>query len=184
MVVEIKSVTKGDRTFKNIDIRDIDWDQSIEVDLRFNNPLTVESKYGISYSFAFNYNDEEVSAFVPENFKSPEYGNPLHLMISKFNQGDKLKISKHEGRMKDGRSFRYFNVIKVGEGDSPSAPQPVTEEVNLNLDVTPTYSDKEKQIIDGLKASHPEYTEEVRVKVFVQNGVAEERAKEIVKNNF
>ena len=190
MAIEIKSVTKGDREYKNIDLRDLDWDESMEAELRFDKALIVSSQYGTSYSYGLFFNGEEVTAFIPESFKSPEYGVSLHQMFSKFKRGDKLKVSKHEGKMKDGRSFRYFNVIKLGEGDSTPNPKTnsngVTETIDLNLEVEVPieYSNKENQLIDGLKASHPEYTEEIRVKVFVQNGIPEERAKEIVKNKF
>lgn len=44
------------------------------------------------------------------------------------------------------------------------------------------YTEEEQEIVDGLKDSPAtqEYTNEQKIKVFVQNGISEERAKEIV----
>ncbi len=189
-MVEIKVVNKNGTEYKNIDIRDIPFDGSIDIELMFNQPLEIDGKYGVSHSYKMIYNGEEVSTFVSDYFKSPAYGENLNSLMVKFKQGDKLRLSKHQGRMKDGRSFNYFNCIHLGsneQGTPASVPSDVQPDVSINLEVTPTkpqYTPKEQQIVDGLKSGHSDYTNDVKVRVFMQNGIEEERANQIVKENF
>jgi len=187
--MEIKTENKNEKEYKNIDFRTIPYGNSEVVTKMGDNSFEITTQYGKSNIFNFKYNNEEVSAFVPESFKTKGFGTNLIGDLDKFKNGDMLKITKLEGTTKKGVTFRYFTVEKVGEDKDLKGVNNQQTEVkpNLNFNVSKPKKDNltnlEQQILDGIK-NNKELSKEDRIQIFVQNNVMYSRAVELVNKYF
>jgi len=193
--MEVKKVNRDNgKTYCNIDLRDIPYGNSESIVLLNNDPYEMEGQYGKSYIFKFLYNNEEVTAFVPENYKAEGFGRNLATDLQNFERGDIISIYKLEGKTKSGRPYRFFKAVKTGTQNVPDEVVEVTtnqSEVKLNLSLpnggtsakAMELNATEQQIFDAIK-DRKDLSTEQRQQLFIQNGVVYNRAREIVDKLF
>lgn len=102
--LKIIEVTKGDKTYRNLDFRELEVDNFIVVEKTFAEGLEVKGKFGPMYSIGIKYKDQECSAFLSEK-QHKEYKEIGGV-------GDKIKITKYEAKIKVKAGSMLVNRLK------------------------------------------------------------------------
>lgn len=90
--LKIVEVTKGDKTYKNLDLRELDVGNFVVVEKTFAEGLPIKAKFGTMYSIGIKYKDVLASAFLSDK------QHALYKDVGGV--GDKVKITKFEEKIK------------------------------------------------------------------------------------
>lgn len=90
--LKIIEVSKGDKVYKNLDLRELDVDKYIIIEKVYAEGMGVNGKYGKMFSIGVKYKDEVCSAFISDK-QHEEYKVCGGV-------GDKVKITKYKAEVK------------------------------------------------------------------------------------
>lgn len=133
-VTDSESKKKPGVWFKNIDLRDIPYGESIKIKKLFRDPLEYSFTYGEDEVKKYLYNMEyeehpKVSFFVPHYWKTNDRKVALFELLNTFDKGAVLEVTKCDGVPEGGgKHWTYWRVVEVDyvppgtERSSPAAP--------------------------------------------------------------
>jgi hypothetical protein len=166
MGIEVTSKQVGDKVYRNIDIKDLDYGKTATIELTFDEALSGEGKFGTWYVYNAKILDNgegkdlgEVSFFAPTH---------LHRDLKGYSANARLKISPVEKKTQKGHRYKGFEV--TGEGASP---EPVVSDEDIQTikttlqDANIPLSDEVKirEILTGLGFNKEETVQEILTKL-------------------